>query len=68
MGTGVLNYPANIIQDVAGCHIDYIHEIWDENLQSFVDFTKANQDWLVADPANGAFDINQADDPAFRPA
>ena len=36
------------------------HEIWDENLQSFVDMTTSAFPWLAATPADGSFDIDQA--------
>ena len=44
-----------------------MHEIWDDNLQNWVLMTQTSYPWLVADPADGAFDIDQAQDNAYVP-
>ena len=59
IGTGSVNFPANIQQSISGCQIEEVHEIWDENLQSWVPMTQASYAWLAGEPADGAFDIDQ---------
>ena len=53
------NYAANVAQTISGCLIEETHEIWDDNLQSWVPMVQGTFTWLVADPADGAFDVNQ---------
>ena len=60
LDSGVQTYAANIAQSVAGCLIVEDHEIWDEQLQSWVAMTTTDFTWLDSAPADGAFDVNQA--------
>ena len=65
--SGSVNFPANVAQTISGCQIDELHEVWDDDLQSWVDLTALTYTWLVADPADGAFDVDQAWDSTYVP-
>ena len=60
-------FAANIAQSVSLCTIEAVHEVWDSTLQSWVPLVKTDYDWLKADPADGAFTVNQAWDAAYSP-
>ena len=67
LGSGSVNYAANVAQTISGCLIEETHEIYDDNLQSWVAMTQSAYTWLVADPVDGAFDVNQAVSSTYVP-